>query len=87
MANAEVPDPGLEVSVYRKHPVSAQEPIQFLHPDRVTGRYPEDLDLHELLRRAPRPLRLRLPLVPLAHDSGSAAAPLLPPPALLSSPN
>ena len=31
---------------------------------------------------APRPLRLRLPLVPLAPDSGSAAAPLLPPPAL-----
>ena len=37
--------------------------------------------------RAPRPLRLRLPLVALAHDSGSAAAPLQPPPALLSSPN
>ena len=87
MANAEVPDPGLEVSVYRKHPVSAQEPIHFLYSDRVTGCHPEDLDLHYFLRRAPRPLRLRLPLVPLAHDSGSAAAPLQPPPATLSSPN
>jgi hypothetical protein len=72
MADAEVPDPGFKMPVHRKHPVSAQEPIQFLHPDRVIGRHPENLDLHDRSPRAPRPLRLR-----------SA----FPPPATWSSPN
>ncbi len=75
MAHTEMPRPLLEDTIDRQHPVTPEKPVYLIQRHGIPGAHQKYLDLH-LVPPAPRPLRLRLPLAPLAHDSGSAAAPL-----------
>jgi hypothetical protein len=57
-------------------PVAGDDPAARERGDAPTAAAGPGIEGQAISQISPRPLRLRLPLAPLAPDSGSAAAPL-----------